>query len=374
MPRFPSSCCAIILALLAACSSHEGAGGAPRARAWTEAEGLFHRDPRWLGGDGALTIPLGGGRTLWLFGDSFVATGDPPDRRRSVIVRNSVAVQRGMDPRTAAMAFCWRVGPDGRPTSFFADHEGRWWWPGHGVRLDGGPLVVFLLDVRSTPGEGLGFAGDGYAVAIVDDPDAPPSQWRPRVVPASRPAFDVLPATAVVRDGDHVVAVAIRQHGAHAGALVRWPVAELARGETAGAEWWTGTARGWVPERSLGRAGPAPVMDDAGSECSLHRDPVTGDWLHVATRGFGATTIVLRRAPALTGPWSEAVEVYRPPESDGPRPFVYAAKAHPELRGPDPGDLVLTYATNSFEFGDLFTEAGQERLAWPRLVVLPMGR
>jgi hypothetical protein len=30
-------------------------------------------------------------------------------------------------------------------------------------------------------------------------------------------------------------------------------------------------------------------------------------------------------------------------ESDGPDPFVYAGKAHPELRG---ADLVVTYAAN----------------------------
>ena len=38
---------------------------------------LFGRGrPRWLGGDGAYSIDLGGDRTLWLFGDSFIATSD----------------------------------------------------------------------------------------------------------------------------------------------------------------------------------------------------------------------------------------------------------------------------------------------------------
>lgn len=62
--------------------------------------------------------------------------------------------------------------------------------------------------------------------------------------------------------------------------------------------------------------------------------------------------------------------VYRPPESDFPQPFVYAAKAHPELSGPRAGDFLVTYATNSFEFGDLFTPQGVQALYWPQFVVV----
>ncbi len=136
------------------------------------------------------------------------------------------------------------------------------------------------------------------------------------------------------------------------------------------AEWWAGDGRGWVPEASLGEGGPAFVLDDAGSECSLHRDERSGWFIHIASYGFGASTIGLRTAPALTGPWSPPVVVYRPPESDGEQPLVYAAKAHPELAGPDAADLVVTYATNSLEFGDLFTREGACSLYWPRVVLV----
>jgi len=111
-------------------------------------------------------------------------------------------------------------------------------------------------------------------------------------------------------------------------------------------------------------------MDDAGAECSLHWDPRSKSFIHIASYGFGASTIGLRRAKTLTGPWSSPDIVYRPPESDGPRPFVYAAKAHPELVGPDAKDLVVTYATNSFEFADLFTTHGERSLYWPRFVLV----
>ncbi|MFC1799742.1 DUF4185 domain-containing protein [Candidatus Eisenbacteria bacterium] len=346
----------------------------PTGRAFTEAEVLFHRDPRWLGADAALSVPLGDGRTVWLFGDTFIAKSDAHVRSESAMVRNTVAIQTGEDPRTASITFHWEQHSDGSPASFFPERGQCWYWPGHGVRLDEGPLVIFLYSIVATPGRGLGFASAGYAIAVIDDPDASVETWNPRIVDVAPSSFDAVPATAVVQDGSYIVAVGIRQVGTHAGALVRYPSHLLAQGDVDGAEWWAGDERGWIPEPSLDEGGPAFVLDDAGAECSLHWDERSGSFIHIASYGFGASTIGLRTAPAVTGPWSSPVVVYRPPESDGPRPFVYAAKAHPELVGPDAADLVVTYATNSFEFGDLFTQEGARSLYWPRVVLVRVGK
>ena len=365
----------LILLMVSAisCSSPDSGPSNATGRAFAEADSLFHRDPRWLGADGALSVPLSKGRILWLFGDTFVATSNAHSRSESEMVRNTVAIQTGKDPRTASITFHWRQDDDGSPASFFPEHEDQWYWPGHGIRLDEGPLVVFLYAVVATPGRGLAFASTGYAVAVIDNPDASPETWKPRVVDADPSTFDAIPATAAIRDGAYLVAVAIRQEGTHAGALVRYPVTSLAQGDPTMAEWWTGDAGGWIPNSLLGERSPAFVLDDAGSECSLHWDTRTRSFIHVASYGFGASTIGLRTAPALTGPWNSPLFVYRPPESDGPRPFVYAAKAHPELLGQDATDLVVTYATNSFEFKDLLTQEGTRSIYWPRFVLVPIG-
>ncbi|MFO0894914.1 MAG: DUF4185 domain-containing protein [Phycisphaerales bacterium] len=344
---------------------------AAEAVPWPEAERLFHQDPSWLGSDAAYSIPLGDGRTLWLFGDTFVARAPGGTRRESVMVRNTVAVQHGPDPRSAKMEFAWGRRGDGSPAAFFPDEGGRGYWPGHGLRVEHGPLVVFLYAVVNTPGVGLGFAGDGWSLAVVQHPERPPAEWAPRIIRQQVPAWGAVPSTAVVLQGEWVVCLAIGQEASHAGMLVRWPLAALAAGETRGAEWWTGPVRGWVPQADVGPGGPAVVMDDAGSECSIHRDPQVRQWVHTSTLGFGATSVGIRTAPELTGPWSPPVVIHRPRESQGEHPFVYAAKAHPELTAPQAGALVITYATNSFTFADLFTDRGQAELYWPRVVVLP---
>ncbi|MFO1490137.1 MAG: pectate lyase [Kiritimatiellia bacterium] len=348
---------------------------APRARAFPEAEKVFHQDPRWLGADAALSVSLAPGRTLWLFGDTFIATSEAHVRSASKMVRNTIALQDGADPRTARMTFHWGAGSDGVPDACFPGRAGGWYWPGHGIRLREGPLVVFLYAMEQAGDGGpLGFACTGYALAVIDNPDAPPPAWRPVIRAAPPAGFDAIPATAAVRDGDHIVAVAIRQKGVHAGALVRYPVASLARGDVSAPEWWAGAVRGWVAEPDLKPGGPEFVINDAGAECSLHWSEAARSWVHVASYGFGATTIGVRTAPALTGPWSAPVTVYRPPESDSARPFVYAAKGHPELAGPGAGDLLVTYAANSFEFRDLFKPPGDRDLYWPRMVLVPAAR
>jgi len=209
-----------------------------------EAEVLFHQDPRWLGADGALSVPLARDRTLWLFGDTFIATSNANLRTESEMVRNTVAIQRGNDPRSSTITFHWRQDSDGTPASFFPESRELWYWPGHGIRLKEGPLVIFLYEIANTPGEGLGFATSGYAVAVIDDPSTSPDKWTPRLFEAPPRAFDAVPATAVIRDRDYIIAVAVRQEGTHAGALVRFAAAKLAQGDISHAEWWAGETRG----------------------------------------------------------------------------------------------------------------------------------
>ncbi len=354
------------LAFLLLAWSSPGLSGQP----FEAAEALFRQDPRWLGTDGAASTPLGDGRIFWSFEDTFIADSTRHRRAESDMVRNSIAIQHGDDPLTARMEFHWGTDDQGRPTSFFPDDGDAWYWTGGALRLDDGPLVVFLARTIDTPGEGLGFRNDGYALAVIDNPEAPVPEWSLRVVPGDELPFDALPATTLVRQGAHVVGLALRQVGTHAGSLVRYRTEDLAGGRLERAEWWAGDAVGWVPTSAVAETGPLIVIDDAGSESTIHWDETLDAYLHVTTYGFGGATIGVRTAPHLTGPWSAPRTVYHPPELNRPRPFIYSALAHPELMAPEPGQLIVTYATNSFDFGDLFTEEGEQALYWPRVITI----
>jgi len=332
------------------------------AHAWPQADRLFHADPRWLGADAAFSVDLGGERVLWLFGDSFVdadAPGARGERGRARLVRNSIAVQDGLDPSAASIAFVWGPGP----SSWMPEAGERWFWPGHGFREPGGPLVLFWTRLRPAPGEGLGFRAEGWKAVAVDDPDAPPGEWAWRELASPPLPEGLVAAQGWCRAGDAWIGLAVREPGDHAGFALRLPAAAARRADLGALELWSGGR--WTPVGQA--AADAPAVEDAGPELSLHVDEASGDWVHVRSLGFGATSVGLSTAPRPTGPWSEPRVVYRPPESDAPDAFVYAAKAHPELRG---ADLVLTYAASSFDFARLVADRS---LYYPRFVRVSFG-
>jgi hypothetical protein len=343
--------------------------GALPGRSWPQADRLFHAEPRWLGGDAAYSVALTPDRTVWLFGDSFVAPGAALRRDRSRLIRNSVGVQVGSDPSRARMRLHWRQDAAG-PASYFELPGGGWIWPGHGVRLREGPLAIFLWNMVDTPGVDLGFTAKGWTLCLVSNPDASPARWHLHFAPGPATAFDALPGAAVLHHDGHVYALAIRQQGPHAGTWARWRPADLLAQRTDRLQWWT--LRGWRDADAVDADGLAWPLDDAGAEASVHRDRRSGRFVHAASYGFGATDIRVRTAERPEGPWSAPRAVFTPPESAAPRPFVYAAKAHPQLTTRAGGELVLTYASNSFDVNDLLRAPGTQTLYWPRFVRVPL--
>jgi hypothetical protein len=332
-------------------------------------DALFRGDGKWVGGDAAYSIDLGEDRTLWLFQDSLVSKAGKGTRESVVMIRNSVAVQRGGEPASASMRFAWRTRADGAPASYLPEEDERWTWPLHGVRLRGGQMVVFLSVMQKAPGRpNFDFAPHGVRVGIVDEPVGEPASWRWRQADVPPLPFDAVLGGAVLEEGGDLVVLATRFGGTHVGYLARLRTGDLLAGR-AEPRFWTGSS--WVPVAALGGQPPAVVLDDAGAECSIHRDSARGRFVHVASRGFGATTIAVRFAPDVTGPWSPPVDVFRPPESSRPHVLVYAAKAHPHLARAA-GALVVTYATNHDDFWALFRPEGKD-LYWPRFVRVDIG-
>lgn len=332
------------------------------ASAWREADQLFHRDPHWLGADTASSVDLGGGRTLWLFSDTWIDPSGRGTRSGGKMVSNSLAVQTGADPSAAAMSFYWGKAADGGPAAFFADRGDERLWFGSGVRVDD-RLVLFLGRIRSAK-TGLGFQSAGWTAIMVDNPDSPPSSWRVRTLETPpNPLGITVGFAAALKIGEYVYAFGaadpVKSHPLY---VARWPAADVRRGNLQGPEWWTGDRLGWVPDTSS--APRWPLFEDGQTELTIHLDRGTQRFIAVQTQGFGPADVMMRAAPALTGPWTAARMVYRPPEYYRPNVMIYAGKAHSELAG---ADLVLTYASNTFQFGEHLTDP---QIYYPRFVRL----
>lgn len=333
------------------------------AEAWPKADALFHRDPRWRGSDDAYTVPIGPGRTLWLFGDTFVGES----RATAAFIRNTAAIQEGDDPVTAGISFAWRDGPSDAFPPSSPDH---WLWPLHGARVEAGLVLFFMLVRAARPGARGGlddwraqgtlsfFRVDGWDARFVPDPDGPLERWTIRSPSVPDTGRVVLGAGVLVEDGRlHAFGWTPEKRIM----LARWPVETLGAGALPPPEWWCG-ARGWLLDRSAA----VPVIVRGSTEFTIHRDARTGLLCQTQVAGFLGAALTVRWAERPEGPWSAASPVYVPPElARGDGTFVYAGKAHPQLAG---ADLVMTYASNASVELTLLDES----IYYPRFVRVTM--
>lgn len=344
----------LILLWFTACASP------PAGAAWPDADALFRSDPDWLGADAAYSVDLGDERSLWLFGDTFIATTPARVRAESVMVRNTVGIMSGRDPTTASMSYTWGREPDGGPAAFVGGDGDPWWWPLHGLVVDD-TLTLFFLTVAREPG-GLGFEITGGTAFRVDDFGGPPDTWALQPLDLPDNDFGMRLGASVLLTDDHVLAYAVREPGDHDVALARWSRSRFVAGDLSSVEWFDDGA--WHLQADLGGR-PGPVFRNAQTEFTIGRSG--SEFVAVHTEGFGSTTIGVRTASSPEGPWSSATTVFRPPESDRNDAFVYAGKAHHQLDGG--GDLVVTYASNAKDFAVLVED---DSLYWPRFVRVPI--
>jgi hypothetical protein len=330
-------CRSIAIAILAIAAGPVAVAQTQIGTPWSEADNLFRSDPHWLGGDAAFSTDLGNGRVLWMFGDSFVAKELGATRRQSSFIRNSFAVQTGYDPSHASIKFYTAIR-HGKPSELAPSEGANWYWPLHGVRL-GDHLLLFYMRMASDKSkDSLGFQSVGWNAFIVNNPDAEPSQWKLRKLDGPETRGKMLVGMSLIRDGENLYAFVL-DNAKFDAYLLRWPVADAAAGRLSSPLWWCGAVEGWQKNAAHRQI----VIRDAGTEFSVQRNPRGTGFIHVKSQGFGATTIVLRDAPSLEGPWGEPRQLYRPPESDHPQAFVYGGKSHAELAG---ADLIITYTAN----------------------------
>jgi len=264
------------------------------AEPWPEADRLF-LDEHWQGGASAYSVDLGGGRVLWLFGDSRV------DGAR---ISNTIAIQTGLDPTSATMSFF--------PGQLVPDQGTRKLRPRGGARLGSGVILWFAA------------GDDGWTGFWVPNPDEDPSLWRREetFLPATR--FPVTLGTAVVVDGSFVYAYG---HGDDRVYLARFDYGDAQGVDLSRPQWWSGE---WVSHTAFAPDGPSLFPGEAReqpAELSVSASPEGFLAVHALGASIGART-----APALTGPWS-------PPCSALEIGDLGGATGHPELTG---ADLVIT--------------------------------
>lgn len=325
----------------------------------------FQQKDGWIGGDGAQSVLLPHGKTLWLFSDTWVGKIAEGKRTGATIVNNTLAIQSGTanEPKVdffikkneAGAATAWTIPADGR----------GWFWLGAGI-VDEGRLHLFLTQIEKTSDPGVfGFKQMGQWLGVVEHPGAAMGDWK--VAQSKLPHThysserEITFGAAVLKHGEHIYLYGTDEdvkprHRERYLLVARAPVGKLAKFDA-----WEFFAEGaWQSDfRKATR-----VVPNMASDGSVSYLPDRKEFLLVYTEGGLSKKILARAAKNPWGPWSEPTTIYECPEmAKDRRIFCYNARAHASLSSGD--ELVVSYADNSMDFWHVAADAS---VYWTRFV------
>jgi hypothetical protein len=353
----------------------------------------FPDENRWLGADDAYSIPLGPGRSLWLFGDTFI--GEKPDSTRTAksgFIRNSLGITTCTDKK-CSIEYFWAHMKGAKPDSFFAAPAADWYWPLDGF-IHNGTLYVALMQMHAEGTGAMGFAFSGVQLAVIANYTQPPDEWKVDYAPLNTGANAVPGVAIVVKQGPNGNPNPADPRGAsyayfftlvqgatpaaqHLG-LLRIALERLgdaARPAGSAWEYLKADASSWGAWPQTDTALPADharVLTPGATEMSLRYHEATRQWIAVyPDAGLKKADYAL--SDAMMHGWQAPQTLFAYPEMAATNPnhttnvFCYAAKEHVELEGE--GQLVFTYACNSHKEEELFDKT---QLYRPMPVTVPL--
>src|SRR5579884_179123 len=328
----------------------------------------------WLGADDAYSVPVGKDRSIWLFGDTFVAKSNVRLRSQyKVMVRNSVGVSICRSGHGCTMNYFWQQQNTPKPRSFFdTGTDDLWYWPMDGF-YDGKSLYVPLMAVRNkpktAPGDVFGFEIVGTKYAVVDNPEKSPHDWHISIHDLTDGQLwagtSLVPYEDFVIWYTRVVEGADQSHGYMT--ALRVPRDKMSDPS----HFWQHLRSDGQWTASLPGKDAMHIIDQGISEMTVRYHPAIHKWIALsAGPEFPSPRAVARTAESPIGPWSEPQTVYEFPEMKRDNPgydkdtFCYAVKEHIEFTETK---IAMTYACNSMQVPKVIANMNIYR---PRVVIL----
>jgi len=373
-----------IAILVAAASCAAQTFTVEEAPEWTS---FFDTTSGWTGADGIFALPLDGNdapggldrtSTVFVFSDTFIGDVNPGGARLNAsLVNNTLGFLREGEFQQGAKFFWDQSGPS--PAAMVVPNTpqseaGDWYWFADGVVL-GDQIHVLAMRMHTLPGGGtFGFERGG--MALISMPKAGP------YVPSSITQVDApvgLPPVPGGRGGLFFGA-GIFSNTAAAGAphpdgfiyiygsqedplVKKLVVARVAAQDFTDFDawrYWNGSS--WVRDIRQVLA----VTGRISNELSVSPTP-NGQYALIFSLDTLSGKVAMKLADNPWGPFGPAEvlwEIVTPPNLNDL--FTYNAKAHPHLS--EPGELLISWNVNTFNFWDHFTYADIYRPRFIKLV------
>lgn len=338
---------------------------------WTA---LFNRTKGWFGGDGIFAIPFSGkdqsnsstDSILFLFSDTMVGEIENGALKPGfVMVNNSVMILQGKDPSPEKADFLINKNKEKNPATLFIPsspnkQKDDYYWLGDGFinhAMDSS-LCLFAYRIRNTndnsafPFREVGNnliiipKGSKYPFAGQRQLDLPFSASQDSLSTSYGVGVLANTAAAGVTNADEYVYI----YGVRGKAkqLVASRVKPSQLDNFSAWEFYNGTGWSAKPEEAQS------LSDSVSNELSV--TPI-GDDQYALIYQYGGLmpTICMQIGPSPVGPFGPREKIWSTSEDTKEKGlFAYNAKAHPAIS--KPGELLVSYNVNSFNFSEQIKE------------------
>jgi hypothetical protein len=336
----------------------------------------------WTGGDATYSIPLGSGKILWMFGDSFVGRSNSPNashpyrwrprtegmppntfmiQNTSVTPNTWITVTGGLDFTTFKYRPVVKTGLEDR-----TDETREWYWPGDAT-IRNGTLYMFFHRYRKSGSFWISLRTDlcTFSVAALKGLSQPLSTIAPQsttlyynVPNPSTPGRETLFAGSLMEDGTNdYIYIADKVSGWHHAKVLM-----VAQSAINGAKFYFtgyGSAPNYTPTWGITFPGPGSTTGNMkklsnGVLSDLVVSPQfsvvkIGTKYRLVTQEELGTKIYSYESSSPVGPWQCQSTIYTITDPNTMPVTTYNAYLHPEIR--NGSQYLISYnlnATNPF--------------------------
>ncbi|MFZ5938986.1 MAG: T9SS type A sorting domain-containing protein [Bacteroidota bacterium] len=317
---------------------------------------LFRRDiGGWIAADATYSIPLPDGRTLWLFGDTFI--GSVEENGSAIVpgakfIRNSAVIQEGEAMSTLTGGT--RTAPsDFIPTEY---PDSIWYWPEQGI-VDNDTLRIFVSRFATDPTQpaGWNFKQIGSCIASYSYPGLEYIGKTPL------PVFDlngVIYGDRLLADSGYIYIYGRRTDDPSIN--IAYPhVARTLQGELMKQQWEYFTGSDWSNDPT-----DTKRMNNFQVSQQYSVSEYKGKYILLTQDIWLSPKIYSFTSFSPTGPWSNKRLLYTTPETEGST-FTYNAYVHPQFNRDD--EMLVSYNVN----GDFFSIFSNVEIYRPRFIRVP---
>jgi len=314
---------------------------------------MFRRDiGGWVAADATFSIYLPDGRTLWLFGDTFIGEEEPDGSIApgAVMIRNSAVIQDGDSLRTLY------GGTPSAPEDFIptVNPDSTWYWPEHGIVFND-TLRIFVARYKTNPDgpPGFQFEFDGNDIANFSWPDL---GFINSISIPYYPINEVIYGDRILADSIYLYIYGRKEENKDYN--IAYPHVARVNADSLLSTWEFYNGSGWTTDTAASfRINSFQVSQQYGVFKHMGKYVLLTQDIWFSTKIWSFTST----SPA--GPWSNKTLVYDTPKLADDA-FTYNAYPHPQFD--ENNNLLISYNNNG-DFWDIFSNADLYRPVFIRV-------